>query len=381
MNRKLIAAICFLWPCVLLAQTSSRKSTFVLAGKVERPLVSSKIYLLYQTEGKRVVDSSLIVDNNFHFKGIVPDPLFATLILDHDGNGLKSLSVKLVDEVDMLHFYLHPGNTSVKGVDSISSATFTLSTINKDYCRYRALLNVNEDHLAIKLSAKMQRERTAASENRYVKFDDSLKLARRPFLKQFAKANPSSYVALIALQEYAGAFPDADEIKPLFDALQPSIKSSKAGKEFNIVLMSKKELATGAMAPDFTQNDTLGRPVKLSSFRGKYVLIDFWASWCPSCRENNPELVKVYNELKYKNFTILGVSLDSHETKNAWIKAIKNDGLTWQQVSDLKHWDNWVVKKYGINAIPQNLLIDKAGRIMARNIGMDELKKKLEQAE
>jgi thiol-disulfide isomerase/thioredoxin len=121
----------------------------------------------------------------------------------------------------------------------------------------------------------------------------------------------------------------------------------------------------------------LGVPVKLSSFRGKYLLVDFWASWCGPCRRENPNVVKTYQAFKDKNFTILGVSLDQPGAKQKWLDAIHNDNLTWTHVSDLKFWQNDVARLYGIQAIPQNLLLDPSGKIIARNLSGEQLAKKL----
>ena len=126
------------------------------------------------------------------------------------------------------------------------------------------------------------------------------------------------------------------------------------------------------MAPDFTQNDAEGKPISLSSFRGKYVLVDFWASWCGPCRRENPNVVAAYNEFKDKSFTILGVSLD--QDKQKWLDAIKNDGLSWTHVSDLAYWNNAVAKKYHVESIPQNYLIGPDGKIVAKNLRGEELR-------
>ena len=128
-------------------------------------------------------------------------------------------------------------------------------------------------------------------------------------------------------------------------------------------------------APEITMSDTSGKQFSLSSLKGKYVLVDFWASWCAPCRGENPNVVTNYNKYKNKNFTILGVSLD--EDRNAWIKAIKKDKLTWQHVSDLKGWSNAAVSKYGFDAIPYNVLLDPQGKIIATELRDGDLGSKL----
>ena len=194
-------------------------------------------------------------------------------------------------------------------------------------------------------------------------------------MQSFVLKHPNSYISLIVLSELLvnNSGIEASTIANLYKDLSDQIKKTDLGKELGTKLSSTTKTSIGAVAPDFTQNDTKGKPVKLSDFRGKYVLIDFWASWCAPCRQENPNVVKAYAQFKGKNFEILGISLDNPNARTAWINAIEKDKLTWTQVSDLQGWKNQVARLYGVESIPQNFLIDPKGVIVAKNLRGENL--------
>ncbi len=151
----------------------------------------------------------------------------------------------------------------------------------------------------------------------------------------------------------------------------------EAAAQLQQLLQMSASFITGAEAPDFTMNNLENQPVKLSDFRGKVLLIDFWASWCGPCRRENPHVVGLYNQYHEKGFDILGVSLD--RTREPWVAAIEKDGLAWHHVSDLQGWSNSAARLYGVSSIPQTVLLDRDGKIIARNLRGEALDAKLKE--
>jgi peroxiredoxin len=160
-----------------------------------------------------------------------------------------------------------------------------------------------------------------------------------------------------------------------FAVMHEDVQNGFYGKIVKQQIDAARTGAVGTQAIEFSQANPDGQQVALSSFRGKYVLVDFWASWCRPCREENPNVVKAFNKYKDKNFTVLGVSLD--QSRAPWVKAIEKDKLTWTQVSDLKGWSNEVAAKYNVQSIPQNFLVDPTGKIVAKNLRGEELNSRL----
>ncbi len=193
----------------------------------------------------------------------------------------------------------------------------------------------------------------------------------------YLRANPKSYLGFYTLRRYIGIEFDFDvkEAEEYFNNLPPVVKTWPAAIEFKETLEVAKKIAIGAQAPDIIVNDTSGHPVSLSTFKGQFVLVDFWASWCPPCRIENINLVKVYSEYRDKNFTILSVSMDRPGKKDDWLQAVRKDGLIWTNVSELLYVNGPVAKTYGINitGLPYNYLVSPEGLILAKNLRREKL--------
>lgn len=355
------------------------QDTFVLKSKVGNLNAPARAYLIYKLGANQVIDSAIITGGNFSFTGPVLNPTNAVLVVDHKGVGFE----KLDSTADVLNFYIDKGEFSLNSTDSVSKATVTGSKINDDDKKLKALLTPIKQG-AERLAA--ERKNATAAQQNAPEFNSALQskyktlqAAQKTIIKKFILENPDSYLSLLALYTVDGPLPDPVELDSLFNSLSPALRATETARTFKNALEPLKHTAPGTMAPDFTQTDSHGVPVKLSSFRGKYVLIDFWASWCGPCRQENPNVVRVYNKYKDRNFTIIGVSLDKADGKADWLAAIKNDGLTWTQVSDLKFWNNKAAALYYVSAIPSNFLVDPSGKIIGKNLRGDDLDNKLKE--
>lgn len=196
-------------------------------------------------------------------------------------------------------------------------------------------------------------------------------------IDKMVQEKPKSLVTAFVLSATYGFKEDPQQLEERYKKLDPSVKETEAGKQIATTIADSKIGAVGSLATDFTQADTSGTPVALSSFRGKYVLVDFWASWCGPCRQENPNVVENFKKFSPKNFTVLGISLDRPGQKERWIEAIHEDNLTWTHVSDLQFWNNAVARLYRVQSIPQNYLLDPEGKIIAKNLRGPALEAKL----
>lgn len=188
---------------------------------------------------------------------------------------------------------------------------------------------------------------------------------------------PASPVAAFFLYRYFTYQLPLEDLKVTRARLAPELNSLVYVRDLDKIIETLEKVQIGCPAPDFTLPDTAGVDVSLSAFKGKYVLLDFWASWCPPCRKENPNVVEAFRKFKDKNFTIVGISLD--KSREAWLKAIAHDQLTWTHVSDLKYWDADIAALYGVRAIPSNVLINPEGIIVAKDLREEALHRKLEE--
>lgn len=360
---------------IFAAVDSIAQDKFEISGKLPAAGKDKKVILSYiNSEGKSAKDSALVKKGKFKLTGNTQygNKSYLSLVPIQKDTTKKNASG------DYQEFYLEKGKYKVVGKDSISKASITGTQVQADFNEYNALTKA--------LFAQFKDITQRFSKVYYAKVKDtvaikSIQAEARPvhakieaLVDSFIFSHSDSYVTLDLVNQNKTAVIDPVTFDPYYKALSARVLESKAGKALTAKYDKAKQIAIGKKV-DFTQPYVNGKEFKLSSLRGKYVLVDFWASWCVPCRAENPHLLKAYNELKSKGFEIVGVSLD--ETKAAWQKAVQQDGMPWIQVSDLKGFKADIAVQYGITAIPQNFLINPEGVIVAKDLRGADVNEKI----
>ncbi len=356
----------YLVPFLLLASSAlAQEKAFTVNATFKGAKDNTWLYLLHKVDDVLYTDSAKVKSETVTFKKKQKEPNMYFL------TAKKNAQSALV-------FFSDGGKVEVSGhIDSIPVARVKAGPTQEDYKASLDLVNKYNTMRASLIQRHNMYNQTGNADGAKHIIDTAM-IAERGYaksLEQFIKERPNSNVGGYIIYSVNFDWPEIGEYDAMYNALGDKVKKGKFGKLAMEKIAMMKGTTIGFPAIDFTQADVNGKKVSLSSYKGKYVLVDFWASWCGPCRRENPAVVAAYTKYKDKGFDILGVSMD--DNKDKWLAAIEKDKLTWTHVSDLKGWGNAAGKLYGVQSIPFNLLLDKEGKILAKGLRGADLEAKL----
>jgi peroxiredoxin len=311
-------------------------------------------------------DSALIKNDTFSFTGSVSGPKMMMLQVDHKGRPLE--------------FILENAHMQITGVpDTIYKATVTGGKQQDDLNAFKTEEKPYDDQNAALSAIYTEAKKDTAGNSKLIdsiihEFD-ALSSKDSIMMERFVAGHSNSHASAYLIARNFLYSMDLNNLQRVYTSLDTAVQHGIIGTKINEHIAAQLKVAIGQPAPDFTMNDANGKPISLSSYKGKITLVDFWASWCGPCRRENPAIVKAYNMYHPKGFEIFAVSLD--KDKDKWLEAVKKDNLTWTHVSQLTGWECTILKDYAIKFIPQNVLLDKNGIIIAKNLNGAQLESEL----
>ena len=355
MTKLILFILCL--PLSLVAQNS-----FSVKGNIKGLKDSTLVYLVRTVDGATIAQ-----DYAYHGEFSLGGKLEVADIYQLTFSGTK----------EVVEIFMSNENILLNGdAAHIPSSIVTGSSLNIDFVNYNRQFNPLREKIT-NVVEKINAQKDLKKRDSLIKLFIQYKLAVIQQVDRFIKEKPGSPVSAFVLYAVNPLYEQPNELEQKYSQLLPAAKNGVYAQLIEQTIKSKTVGEVGVPALDFVQNDTSNHPISLASFKGKFVLVDFWASWCGPCRKENPNVVEAYNLYKNKGFTVLGVSLDQYRAN--WIKAIHDDQLTWTQVSDLQYWNNAVAQLYHIQSIPSNLLINPEGKIIGKNLRGEDLMQKLKE--
>lgn len=366
--KVVITCLILLITLQLNAQTAANKqkpeSNFTIDGYGKEFKNGDPIYLQYRTSTGVITDSTRVSNGHFIFTGKIKDPVSGGIY--RNINPLKANTIP-----DSFSIYLEPGHIKLGSADTLRNSTLSGTPLNNDQMNlYVALLPyikklsaiADPDDLTIEQQKNLELVRSINEQRIQIMMDMA------PVKLDFIDNHPKSLVSLINLADLSRNNNLLPAVERSFSKLGADLKKKTQGLLIADRIVAGKKITVGMKAKEFSQPDRSGKMIKLSDYKGQYVLLDFWASWCLPCRNENKNVLALYKKYHNNGFAVLSVSIDSKKAKSDWLKAIKEDGLIWTQVADLKGSKNDAAVLYGVTTIPANVLIDPKGIIIGKDL-------------
>ncbi|OOV20235.1 TlpA disulfide reductase family protein [Flavobacterium sp. LM4] len=354
-----------------ITSCSKKEEGFTINGNIPGQK-DGTVYLEFQDGDQTVVkDSAKIVDGKFSFTGKVEEHLRYSIKLKGQEYGKV-----FVLSNETIGFTAHKDSVYMAKLSGATQDSIYGSYYKNEFKKIQDVagpIYKLSDSLSQNGKVKLTAEQQAMMDKKW----KDLQTQADDLTFKFIKSHKDQVAGALVLDDRLVTYGTPEQVNEYFAVLTPEVQGSYFGKKIKEGIELNNKTAVGVAAPQFSQNDVNGKVVKLSDYKGKYVLVDFWASWCGPCRKENPNVVLAYKTYHDKGFDVLGVSLD--DKKKLWEKAIEKDGLTWAHVSDLKGWKNEAAVLYGVKLVPTNYLIGPDGKIVAKNLREAELQSKLKE--
>jgi thiol-disulfide isomerase/thioredoxin len=374
----------FLICCMPAGAIYAQGSLFQIKGTISNMPYAEKVSISYlAADGTRLKDTAMITEGRYSFTGALYEPQDVVLraLFFKEKRSFQNRGLGGKKNRDEIHLYLSPTTIKLNSADSLSGVSIEGATWQKDFVYLKGFM----DERTIKISKLnkimmdlQSKNDTAAMEKLKVDANSELPSLMKDVYLKYAQTHSNSPLSIYALMlcKNLSALVDMHAVQKAFNALDTDIKALPSAKAIGSDIDLAMKVDYGSSAPDFSLDDVSGKKISLSSFKGKYVFVDFWASWCHPCRDETPYIKKAYDKYKAMGFEIFSITSPKEKGFAEWTGAIKQDGMNWTNVWDKK---GDVSEKYRITGLPTNFLIDKGGKIIAKDLRGPELENKLKE--